>query len=60
MHGGVYTYSGLNLLYLKGKFSVSNQNNEYGLALSEFLKQYGITNFEHSNDIDNFVYVDDL
>lgn len=54
-----YTCNGLELLYLKGEFSVSNQNiRKCGLAVSEFLKQSGITNFENSNDIDNFVYVD--
>jgi hypothetical protein len=43
-----------------GEFSVGDQNiNEDDLPLSEWLKQNGITKFDHLSDIDNFIHADD-
>jgi hypothetical protein len=43
-----------------GGFSVGGQNiDEDDLPLSEWLKQNGITKFDHLRDIDNFIHADD-
>jgi hypothetical protein len=43
-----------------GEFSVGDQNiNEDDLPLSEWLKQNGITKFDHLSDTDNFIHADD-
>jgi hypothetical protein len=43
-----------------GEFSVGDQNiNEDDLPLSEWMKQNGITKFDHLSDIDNFIYAGD-
>jgi hypothetical protein len=43
-----------------GEFSVGDQNiNEDDLPLSEWLKQKGITKFDHLTDTDNFIHADD-
>jgi hypothetical protein len=42
------------------EFTVGDQNiNEDALPLSEWLKQNGITNYDHLSDIDNFINADD-
>jgi hypothetical protein len=43
-----------------GEFYVGDQNiNEDDLPLSEWLKQNGITKFDHVSDTDNFIHADD-
>jgi hypothetical protein len=43
-----------------GEFSVGDQNiNEDDLPLSEWLKQNGITKFDHLSDTDSFIHADD-
>jgi hypothetical protein len=43
-----------------GEFFVGDQNiKEDDLPLSEWLKQNGITKFDHLSDIDNFIHADD-
>jgi hypothetical protein len=43
-----------------GEFSVGDQNiNDDDLPLSEWLKQNGITKFDHLRDTDNFIHADD-
>jgi hypothetical protein len=43
-----------------GEFSVGGQNiNEDDLPLSEWLRQNGITKFDHLSDIDHFIHADD-
>jgi hypothetical protein len=43
-----------------GEFSVGDQNiNEDDLPLSEWLKQNGITKFDHFSETDNFIHADD-
>jgi hypothetical protein len=43
-----------------GEFSVGDQNiNKDDLPLSEWLKQHGITKFDHLSDTDNFIHADD-
>jgi hypothetical protein len=43
-----------------GAFSIGDQNiNEDDLHLSEWLKQNGITKFDHLSDIHNFNHADD-
>jgi hypothetical protein len=62
--GHCYTCNGDNLFpeigFIIREFSVGDQIiNENDLPLSEWLKQNGITKFDHLSDIDNFIHVDD-
>jgi hypothetical protein len=58
--GHCYTCNGGKSGLSSEKFSAGDQNiNEDDLPLFEWLKQNGITKFDHLSDIDNLIHADD-